>query len=89
MSKLQELISLAKFGISIDIDRHKTLYINIKSYMTGSIVPDDVLKKIIESNTVVEILAYTTNVSFPYAIYHHDFEAAISEIIELIKNDKK
>jgi hypothetical protein len=88
MSKLEELISLAKFGLVIDINPHRQCYESVKKYMSDY-EKNELLDKMIETDTIIEIIAYVNNASIFFTVFHHDINAAIERIIELIKNDQK
>jgi len=88
MKKLNELISKCKCSVNLDINSHKDYNETIEVYLnlpwlsedTNDIDPE-VLQKMIELNTIVELQFYPdTSVGF-YKIYHYDVEMAIEEAL--------
>lgn len=95
MNKLNELISLCKGSVTIEINNHKDIYLSVVDYLIDNshqfeteltkYVGEKILNKMIELNTIVEIQIYPNNsVSF-YKIFHYDLDLALDEALKCIK----
>jgi len=82
--KLAELLYACN-SVHITINQHKAYYQDVLYYLEENISEIDpaVLQKMVELDRIVEIQWYpVTPVGF-YMIYHHDFDAAVAEFMEL------
>lgn len=89
MQKLQELISLCKASISIDINNHKSSYETIEQYVSDDAaeIDSEVLAEMIKRDIVFRLQVYpNTPIGF-FVIYHYDIDLAIIEAIEIIKQN--
>jgi hypothetical protein len=88
MNKINELISRCKASVSITANNHRDYYQSVEDYikeieaMQNDLnIPADVLRRMIETNTVIELQFYpNTPVSF-YIIYHYSLDIAIDEAL--------
>lgn len=96
MTKIQQLISLCKCGITIEINAHRDYYMTAEQCldeidgeegMWQSETDPKVWRQMIETDTIISIQAYpNTPVSF-HRIYHYDVDAAIDRMIELLNSE--
>lgn len=95
-NNLKKLIAYCKASISLSINEHRDAYECVEDYlrtsmqddMTGEIKPD-VLQKMIELDTCIELQFYPlTPIGF-YMVYHFDVDEAINEAISLIEGKLK
>jgi len=92
MSNLNELIGLCKACVAIEINDHKSVYTSVAEHMNEHPaceflheIEPDVLQKMIDTDTVIDIQFYPdTPIGF-YKIYHYDIDMAIDMAIDIIK----
>lgn len=89
MSKLNKLIGLCKCSVSIEANEHKNDNQTTKEYLEDKAYPiedieTEVLEKIYETNTLIELCFYPNTPMGFYTVYHYDLEAAIDEALDII-----
>jgi len=92
MEKLKELIEKTDFSVTIFINDHRDYYEtiedNIKSgHLEG--IDNDVLKKMIELDTCVNIQVYPLSANTFFNVYHYDIDKAIDWALKEIKEYNK
>lgn len=92
-NKLKELISLYKGTVSIDINYHLNFCLNIPEYIdyantSNRHIPQIVIDKCVELNNVVEIYCETVGNKNNLYVIHYEIDAAIDEMIRLIKDNQ-
>lgn len=91
--KLKELISRCKAGVNIEVNEHRNYYETAKVYIEqlderGPIheVNPAIMRKMIETDTIINIHFYPrTPVGF-YSVYHYDLDAALDEALACLNN---
>lgn len=88
MNKLNELMSRCKCGVYLSVNAHRDVYESVEDYTkdivicTDDVIDDDILEKMIETNTIIELQYYPdTPIGF-YKIYHYDLDMALDEALE-------
>jgi len=95
MNNLKELLSLCKNSVSIRVNEHRDYYETVEQslkdlYDFGNEnykeeIPEDVLNKMIETDTIISVQAYPhTSIGF-YRVHHYDLDKAIEEVLNSIK----
>lgn len=89
MDKLKEILSICRCSFSIEVNRHKDFYQTIKEYLEDDEkyedATEDICKKIIDNDNIIEIWMHKdTPVGF-YKIIHYDLDLAIEEALKCIK----
>ena len=84
--KLKKLISRCKCGVFVSINEHRNYYESVKEYMSDfedrHDVDPDVMKIMMETNTIIDLHYYpNTPVGFT-KIYHYDIDMALDEALE-------
>lgn len=90
MNELQELLSLCKNSVSIEVNRHRDYHESVESYLTsrGVLDRDSIVAEMIRRDTVVEVQAYPrTAISF-HLVFHWDAIEAIRQTINAIRKDE-
>ena len=91
-SRLGHLQSLCECGVSVNINEHKDIYESVDEYMVtydqACATNTDILKKMIETDTIICVQAFPDYPSTSYACYHYDLEAAIEEVIKCIEKER-
>jgi len=95
MEQLKELQSLCKASITLTINDHKDGYQTVKeyfedvNYMGGDTeIGQDIMDKMVETDTIVQIQAYPdTPVGF-YSVYHYDIDKALDIMLHCVKNNR-
>ena len=80
MERLKELISKAKCGVYIEVNKHKDYYESVYTHITPEKqddIPSDILDKMIELDTCVRLQVYPNSPIGFFVIYHYDLEKAI------------
>jgi len=92
MEKLNELIKLSKCGIYLNINTHRDSYETVEQYFEDIIrkedfedIPSDLLDKMKELDTIIELQFYPDSPVGFYTVYHYDLESAIDIALETIK----
>ena len=89
MSKLQELIALCKCGVFVTANEHRDYYESVANFMTDDRQATDVdpgiLKRMIESDTVIQVQCYPSTPVGCYVIWHYDLDAALSVALDAVK----
>ena len=85
--KLKKLMSLCKCGVHVDINPHRDFYESVEQYAECALAGGDdeinpeVFKKMIETDTFVQVQCYpNTPIGF-YQTFHYDIDAALDEAI--------
>ena len=93
MEKLNELISKCKCSVGLDINVHRDYHESVETYLELPRLSEDkqdvyteILQKMIELDTIVELQFYPdTSVGF-YKIHHYDVEMTIDEALLTFNN---
>lgn len=92
MSNLKRLIDLCKASVSVTINEHRNYYQTVEQYLEEADLEDvdpEVIKKMIELDTIVELQCYPrTPIGF-HLIHHYDVDLAIDKAIAIIEEDRK
>jgi hypothetical protein len=90
MDKLKYLLSHCKCGIFITVNEHRDIYQSVQDALEeidarDPEISDDVRKKMIETDTIINIHFYPlTPIGF-YDIYHYDLEMALDDALSCFK----
>lgn len=95
MERLKELQSLCKSSITITINDHKDAYLTVAgyfqdlNYMDDDIgIGQDIMDKMIETDTIVQIQAYPDMPVGFYSVYHYDIDKALDIMLHCVKNNR-
>ncbi len=90
-TKIKKLLEGCKCGVYIQVNAHRDMYITAKDKIEEigkqecrPNIPIDILKKMIETNTVIELQFYPDTLIGSYTVYHYDLEAALDLALELL-----
>ena len=98
MSKLIELLNICSGSVTITVNDHRDIYLNVAEYMVKEIIDseyliedvgEEIYNEMIKTNTVIEIQAYPHTPNNFYKIYHYDIEKAIELMIACCKGHDK
>jgi len=87
MKKLEELKTKCKCGVSVEINQHKNYYEKVEDNIFDDDkedIPNDVLNKMIELDTIVRVQFYPNTPVGCYVIYHYDLEEALDEALNIL-----
>ncbi len=80
---------MCKCAVSISHNEHKQNYASIKNHLdfTDSCedVEPEVLKKMIELDTLYEVCFYPSTPIGSYVVYHYDLDKALDESLQFMK----
>ena len=89
MNKIQKLIDLCKANIYISINNHKNCYETVSEYFTyyDNLDEDDLkhLDKMIDNDTIIELIFYPDTPVGNYTIFHYDIDMALDEALEILE----
>lgn len=87
MEKLNELISLCKNSVSIDINNHRDYYMSVLEYIGNDIedIDESVLNTMVELDTTISIQFYPDTPIGSYTVYHYDLETAVDKCLNILK----
>ncbi|MCA0235468.1 MAG: hypothetical protein LCH81_03710 [Bacteroidetes bacterium] len=92
MEKLNQLISLCKCLVSIEVNDHRNCYESVADYISRYESPeidDAVLQVMVEHDTVVSLMFYPDTPVGSYWIFHYDIDMAIDEALSILKERQK
>jgi hypothetical protein len=86
MEKLKKILNACKASVSIDVNNHRCFYQTVEEYLieAKAKVEPQILNKMIEKNTIIEIQAYPDTPVGSYTVYHYDIDSAINDMLTLI-----
>jgi hypothetical protein len=90
MEKFKELVNLCGSRLSIMMNNHKDCHESVEEYLSKfntENTPKEVLKKMIELDTTVRIIAYPDMPIGFCEIYHYDIDKAIDSMLDTIKQE--
>lgn len=86
MKLFKEICGMCKCSVSITVNAHRDIYESVEVYLdekAGEILPD-VLSKMIETDTLIEVQAYPdTPIGF-YIVRHYDIDMALQEMRDIL-----
>lgn len=91
MNKLEQLIDKCKASVNLTINLHKDYYETVeerlKSFDPEDIadISEDVRKKMIDMDRIVELQFYPDTPIGSYVVYHWSVDAAIDEALTILK----
>jgi len=99
MNKLSQIQQKCKCSVSISINKYKDYYQTIQegiddvNRILGSCgsepLSKEMVNKMIECNTIIDLQFYPDTPVGSYSIYHYDLEMALDEALEILKQDGK
>lgn len=88
MDKLKELLKRCAAGVHINVNDHRNVYQSAadwleerKGFECPPEIDDDVRAKIIETDTIIDIVFYPDTPIGSYNIVHYDLDAALDECL--------
>jgi len=92
MDNLKKLMAKCKCGMFLSVNEHRDYYMtaeeSLKELASRECPPeitDEVRKKIIETNTIVELQFYPNTPIGSYRVIHHDLDAALTEALACLE----
>lgn len=93
MIKLNELIKLCKYSVTLTVNNHRDFYESVEQYIDNinktledkEEIEPEIYSKMKELDTIVELQFYPETAGGFYKVYHYDVELAIDEALEIIK----
>lgn len=95
MNKLQELLTLCKCGVSININDYRNAYESVENAINTieTIIEEplepETISGMIETQNVIEIHCYPFTPISSITVYHYNIELAIEEMINAINEWQK
>jgi hypothetical protein len=94
LDKLKKLLLLCKCGVYVEVNKHRDYYETAEEELNGLAkqecppeIGDETRKKMIETNTIINIHFYPrTPISF-YSVYHYDLDKALDEALACLQGD--
>lgn len=90
MDKLKQIISMCKGGVYLEINTHRNVYQKVEDFFIEQDqsfldeISEDVYKKMIETDTLIDLQFYPhTPIGF-YKIFHYDLEKCLSDALEIL-----
>jgi len=93
MSDIKELISICKCSVVLTSNDHKDVYETVEDYFKDSDIDisnisEDVMKGMIEKDTIIELQCYVNTPIGFYISYHYDVDTLIKLMIKTIENER-
>ena len=86
MEKLNQLISKCNASVSVEINTHKDFYESVNTYISKddvSIIEKEVLKQMIEKDSIICIQFHPDTPIGYYTVFHWDLEKAIDQCLSM------
>lgn len=92
MEKFKELMSKCECLVSIGVNEHRGFYQSVSEHLKDCILDDDeisedVLNRMIETDTIVKVYAFPNTPIGSYRIFHYDIDIAMDLILECVNNN--
>lgn len=92
MEKFKELMSKCKCSVSLSVNEHRDFYQSVSEHLKDCFLDDDeisedVLNRMIETDTIVKIYCYPDTPIGSYRVYHHDIDMAMDLMLEAVNNN--
>jgi len=93
MNKLKKLISLCKGGVYLTINKHKDYYLTAQQQINDmrdnelAEIQESIKTKMIETDTIVELIFYPDSPVGSYGIYHYDVDCALEEALSTFEEE--
>lgn len=91
MDKLKKLMALCESGVHLTVNDHLGVYETaslalekLEFCMPGLEIDPDVRAKIIETDTLIDLLFYPDNPVGFYRVLHHDLDSALDEALAAV-----
>lgn len=91
MDKLKTLLSQCKCGVHVTINEHRNYYQpaeqaleELGSFECPPKITDEVKQKMIETNTIVNVMFFPDTPVGSYDIYHYDLDTALDEALSCL-----
>ena len=89
MKRLQKIINRSKCSVNLMINTHKDYTDSVEEYIAFNDFKDDididVYNKMIELDTIVQLIIYSNSSVGGYCIIHYDIDKALDIGIETLK----
>ncbi len=92
---LNNCLALTKCGFYISVNEHKDVYETTEKYIEHlfTIYEEEDLNpkikaKIIETNTLIRITAYSRTPVGNYTIFHYDLNRGLTEMLKLLESEE-
>lgn len=93
MGLLKKLMEKCKCGVFLVVNEHRDYYQSAQERLDNHYmrlecppeIPEDVKKKMIELDTIIELQFYPDTPIGSYCILHWDLDTALDEALEIIK----
>jgi len=82
VQRLIQLIEACKCSVHITVNQHRDYYESVDVYMSNrddAEVAPEVLQKMIESDTVIQVQCYPRTPIGSFSVFHYDVKSAIEE----------
>lgn len=95
MDKFKQILNRCKCGVFLIVNEHRDYYQTAEErlYELCSMecppeLEPEVIKKMIELDTIVDLQFYPDTPIGSFSIYHHDLDEALNEALEIINSEK-
>lgn len=87
MGKLKQLAAGCKCGVYVSINEHRDYYETVETRLNhhNAEVDPEVLRRIVETDTLVEVQFYPDTPIGSYVVHHYDLDAALDEALRCLK----
>lgn len=92
---LTKLIQACKATVHVTANDHRTVYETAAKYLENlrerydDSIDEDVIKGMIERNTIIEVQFYPDTPIGSYSVFHWDLDKAVEECLEIIEERKR
>jgi hypothetical protein len=92
VSQLHEILARCKCGVYLTVNQHRDNYESATDYLKSRAsysdecadTPADIVAKMIETDTIIELQFYPDTSIGCYILFHHDLDAAICEGVRIL-----
>lgn len=94
MGGLKKLLSLCACGVYLTVNEHRDVYETVEQELEDNDtsecpteIPDDLRKKMIETDTVIKLQFYPKTPCGHYVLWHYDLDTIIQQAIDILTDD--
>lgn len=88
-AKIEFIVSMCNASVTLSFNDHKDCYKTVGEYLKDNYIDVEILEKMIESDTIINLTFYPDSPVGNYNIYHYDLNMILDLSINLIFSEAK
>jgi len=90
---MNEIIKQTQYGVTLSVNEHRIYRETVEQFLDpafcGVELPEDILKMMIATDTIIKLQVYSKSLKDPLIIYHYDYEEAIEAMKWALSEDRE